>query len=81
MNWELRWINFLGVAHLVSWVGLCPDAKISAGKRLSSKTGKGNRWLRQIRLSISIYCHELLRPTSRPGIRERSNLLNWSAGL
>jgi transposase len=34
-------------AHLVSWAGLCPEAKISAGKRLSTKTGKGNRWLRQ----------------------------------
>lgn len=34
-------------AHLCSWAGLCPAAKISAGKRLSSKTGKGNRWLRQ----------------------------------
>ncbi len=33
--------------HLVSWAGLCPLAKISAGKRLSNKTGKGNRWLRQ----------------------------------
>lgn len=33
--------------HLVSWAGLCPEAKISAGKRLSNKTGKGNRWLRQ----------------------------------
>ena len=34
-------------AHLTSWVGLCPAAKISANKRLSTKTGKGNRWLRQ----------------------------------
>lgn len=33
--------------HLVSWAGLCPQAKISAGKRLSNNTGKGNRWLRQ----------------------------------
>jgi transposase len=33
--------------HLVSWAGLCPLAKISAGKQLSTKTGKGNRWLRQ----------------------------------
>jgi transposase len=32
--------------HLASWVGLCPSANISAGKRLSSKTGKGNVWLR-----------------------------------
>ncbi len=33
--------------HLSSWAGLCPAAKISANKRLSTKTGKGNRWLRQ----------------------------------
>ena len=39
--------RFKSEAHLVSWVGLCPAAKISAGKRLSSRTGKGNRWLRQ----------------------------------
>ena len=39
--------RFQSEAHLVSWVGLCPAAKISAGKRLSTRTGKGNRWLRQ----------------------------------
>ena len=39
--------RFPTAAHLCSWAGLCPAAKISAGKRLSSKTGKGNRWLRQ----------------------------------
>ena len=39
--------RFLSEDHLVSWAGLCPEAKISAGKRLSNKTGKGNRWLRQ----------------------------------
>jgi transposase len=39
--------RFPSEAHLVSWAGLCPEAKISAGKRLSTKTGKGNRWLRQ----------------------------------
>jgi transposase len=33
--------------HLVSWAGLCPGAKISAGKRLSGKISKGNQWLRQ----------------------------------
>ena len=43
----LRLDQFQSEAHLVSWAGLCPAAKISAGKRLSSKTGKGNRWLRQ----------------------------------
>jgi transposase len=39
--------RFPDEAHLSSWVGLCPAAKISANKRLSTKIGKGNRWLRQ----------------------------------
>lgn len=39
--------RFPGEAHLCSWVGLYPAAKISANKRLSTKTGKGKRWLRQ----------------------------------
>ncbi len=43
----LRLEQFPSEGHLVSWVGLCPAAKISAGKRLSTKTGKGNRWLKQ----------------------------------
>jgi transposase len=43
----IRLDQFKSEAHLVSWAGLCPAAKISAGKRLSTKTGKGNRWLRQ----------------------------------
>jgi len=43
----IRLDQFPSEGHLVSWVGLCPAAKISAGKRLSTKTGKGNRWLKQ----------------------------------
>jgi transposase len=39
--------QFPDEAHLASWAGLCPAAKISAGKHLSTKTGKGNPWLRQ----------------------------------
>ena len=39
--------QFPGERHVVSWTGLCPQAKISAGKRLSTKAGKGNRWLKQ----------------------------------
>lgn len=38
---------FPSEAHVASWVGLCPGTKISAGKRLSGKTEKGNQWLRQ----------------------------------
>jgi transposase len=43
----IRLDQFPSEGHLVSWAGLCPEAKISAGKRLSTKTGKGNRWLKQ----------------------------------
>jgi transposase len=32
---------------LVSWAGLCPGSNESAGKKRSSKTPKGNRWLRR----------------------------------
>jgi transposase len=45
--------RFPDEAHLASWVGLCPAANISANKRLSTKTGKGNRWLRQALIEVA----------------------------
>jgi transposase len=33
--------------HLCSWCGVCPGNEESAGKRLRSRTRKGNRWLRR----------------------------------
>jgi transposase len=33
--------------HTASWAGLCPGSHESAGKRLSKRTRKGNRWLRR----------------------------------
>jgi transposase len=33
--------------HAASWSGLCPGNYRSAGKRLSNRTRKGNRWLRR----------------------------------
>ncbi|GAC1360920.1 MAG: IS110 family transposase [Ktedonobacteraceae bacterium] len=45
--------RFPDEAHLASWVGLCPAANISANKRLSSKIGKGNRWLRQALIEVA----------------------------
>ncbi len=32
--------------HLSSWAGMCPGVEESAGKRKSSRTTKGNTWLR-----------------------------------
>ena len=34
--------------HLVSWAGLCPSNKQSAGKRLTGRVNHGNVWLRGI---------------------------------
>jgi len=33
--------------HLASWAGLCPGLKESAGKRMSGRTRKGDRYLRR----------------------------------
>jgi len=33
--------------HLASWTGMCPGNEESAGRRLRSRTRKGNRWLRR----------------------------------
>ena len=38
--------QFPTAGHLSSWVGMCPGSRESAGKRLSGRTTKGNRWLR-----------------------------------
>lgn len=38
---------FPDAAHAASWAGLCPGSRESGGKRLSSRTRKGNRWVRR----------------------------------
>jgi transposase len=38
---------FQSPKHAASWAGLCPGNHESGGKRLSSRTRKGNRWLRR----------------------------------
>src|SRR6185312_4123344 len=38
---------FPSAAHAASWAGLCPGSRESAGKRLSNRTKKRNRWLRR----------------------------------
>ncbi len=38
--------HFPSARHLASWAGLCPGNRESAGKQLSGRTRKGNRWLR-----------------------------------
>jgi transposase len=40
--------RFPSAKHLASWAGMCPGNYDSGGKRLSGKTRKGSRWLRQV---------------------------------
>jgi len=44
--------RFPTAGHLASWVGICPGNHESAGKRLSGKTRKGNRWLKPLLLEM-----------------------------
>jgi len=47
--------QFPSAQHLASWAGVCPGNNESGGKRLSGKTRKGSRWLRQ-KLCQSAWC-------------------------
>jgi transposase len=40
--------RFPSAKHLASWAGICPGHDESGGQRLSGKTRKGRRWLRQV---------------------------------
>lgn len=40
--------HFRDSEHFASWMGLCPGNHLSAGKSYSSKTPKGNKWLRRV---------------------------------
>src|SRR5205085_10296038 len=45
--------RFPSAKHLASWAGMCPGNCESGGRRLSGKTRKGSRWLRQILVEIA----------------------------
>jgi transposase len=45
--------RFPNAKHLASWAGMCPGNYNSGGKRLSGKTRKGNRWLRQALVEVA----------------------------
>ena len=45
--------RFPSAKHLASWAGMCPGNHESGGKRLSGKTRKGSRWLRQSLVEIA----------------------------
>jgi transposase len=52
---EVNMSQFPSADDLASWAGVCPGNNESAGKRLSGKTRKGSRWLRQ-KLCQSAWC-------------------------
>ncbi len=44
---------FPTAAHATSWAGMCPGTNESAGKQMSTKTRKGNRYLRRALLQAA----------------------------
>jgi transposase len=70
--------HFPTAGHLASWAKLRPGDDESAGKRRSSKTGRGNRWLKGAltqaawaagRTKKSSFSSQLRRIASRRGIK------------
>jgi transposase len=68
--------RFPTAAHLCSWAKLCPGVNESAGKRKSSRTGQGNRWLKTVmsqaawgatRTKNSYYASQFRRLMARRG--------------
>uniref|UniRef100_UPI001C402086 transposase n=1 Tax=Paenibacillus allorhizosphaerae TaxID=2849866 RepID=UPI001C402086 len=55
-------------AHLSSWVGLVPGQNESAGKRKSSKTRKGNKYLRSALIEVA---HSVCRSDNYLGAQYR----------
>jgi len=45
--------RFPTAGHLVSWAGLCPRQHESAGKRLSTRTRRGNPWLKTTLVQVA----------------------------
>ena len=45
--------RFPNAKHLAYWAGMCPGHDESGGKRLSGKTRKGSRWLRQVLVEVA----------------------------
>ena len=71
--------RFPNAAALRSWSGLCPGQNMSAGKRKSSKTRKGSKWLKTAmvqaaksaaRTKGSVFREKYLRLKSRIGTQK-----------
>jgi hypothetical protein len=65
-------------AHLASWAKLCSGNNESAGKRMSGRTGHGNRWLRvrgQLIHGIPTCLHSTT--VSLPVVVENAPSLRW----
>jgi len=60
--------RFPSAAHLSSWVGLVPGQNESAGKRKSSKTRKGNKYLRSALIEVA---HSVCRSDNYLGAQYR----------
>jgi transposase len=60
--------RFAEASHLSSWAGVCPGQKESAGKRLSGRCKKGNRYVREVLVQAA---HGVRRSHTYLGERSR----------
>jgi transposase len=55
--------RFPSATPLASWAGMCPGHYDSGGKRLSGKTRKGRRWLRQTLVEVAPGASKMRQPS------------------
>ena len=63
--------HFASVKHFCSWLGLCPDTKISGGKMLSAKT---KRSANRVRQALKMAAMSLSHSSSALGAFYRSHV-------
>ena len=59
---------FNSVKQFLSWVGLVPQNNESAGKKFSTRIGKGNTWLKPIMIQCAL---SAIKDKKHPEIREK----------
>jgi hypothetical protein len=68
---------FGSVKKFLSWCGLVPQNNESAGKKFSTKVGKGNKWLKPVIVQSAL---SALKSNSHPEIREKYNAIKKRRG-
>ena len=74
--------TFPSAAELTSWVGTCPGKEESAEENSSSRSAKGNKYMRRVSTRLPMLLREAKAPTSRlsSGVSCRASVINQLSG-